>query len=191
MTELSVFIPTVGNRPKMLARVKEAVYLEHPDAQIFVVENVSWGKGLNLCAKLATGSYWSCYCDDTVPLPGWFEAGRAMLDAGAMPASRYLNADGSPLKPGWDDAPHGARVDWCRSFLLTSELYAQVGSFIDATWMCDIDYSERINRAGWEILACDGFAFTHLDGPRDWQTPEVDAYEREQYTLSHRRQGVL
>lgn len=189
MNDLSVFIPTIGTRPLMLARVKEAIYAEHPDAQIFVVENSSWGKGLNFAAELATGRYWSCCCDDTVPQPGWFEAGRAMLDTGVEPASRYFNVDGSPVHPV-DLMPHGEPVGWCRSFLLTPEMYREVGPFIDATWYSDWDYSERLVAAGYPILACDGFAFTHLDGSREWNTPAEDARQRAEYEASHRRQGI-
>lgn len=191
MTELSVLIPTVGTRPEMLRQVIDAVYDTVPDVEVLLETGVSWGEGLNRMVARASGRYLSCCCDDTVPLPGWFEAGRAMLDQGVMPASRYLHPDSEPLRRGWDDAPHGTRVDWCRSFLLTPGLYFKVGAFIDATWYADIDYSERLVKAGWPIHACDGFAFTHLGGIRDWHTPERDLYEQEQYVTSHRRQGLL
>lgn len=173
----------------MLNQVTEAVREQHPTAQILSAVVTSWGKGLNKMMPSAVGDYVSCCCDDTVPQEGWFEAGRAMLEEGCEPASRYFNLDGSPLHPV-DEMPHGETVGWCRSFLLTSEIYREVGPFIDATWYADWDYSERLVAAGIPILACDGFAFTHLDGPRDWHTPAEDARQRAEYEASHRRQGV-
>jgi len=188
--ELSVLIPTTGRRPKLLAQVFEALHETVPDAQVLVLEGVTWGEGLNRLAERATGAYWSCCCDDTVPLPGWFEAGRTMLDEGYEPCSRYLNPDGSPLRPGTDDMAHGSPVAWARSFLLTPAIFAQVGPFLDATWYADIEYSERLHAAGWHILACDGFSFTHLDGERDWQTPEENAREQALYDASREARAV-
>jgi hypothetical protein len=187
---LSVLIPTTGRREELLFRVEQAVRFTVPQAEILTVEGKTWGAGLNELIPLARGAYVSCCCDDTIPVQGWFDAGRKTLDAGMMPASRYLNPDGSPLRPGWDDAEHGARIPWCRSFLLTHQLYETVGPFIDATWFADIDYSERLVLAGRPVVACDGYSFVHLDGERDWQTGEVTAREEEAYKESHRRQGI-
>ena len=189
MPELSVLIPTVGGRDSLLVQVQEAIRREHPTAELLVIRGHSWGMGLNLLAAVAQGEYWSCCCDDTIPQPGWFEAGRAMLDSGSEPASRYFNVDGTPLH-AVDEMPHGERLPWCRSFLLTPHIYSEVGPFIDATWYSDWDYSERLIAAGYPILACDGFSFTHLDGDRAWNTPAEDARQRSEYEASHQRQGI-
>lgn len=190
MPDLSVLIPTTGRRAKLLGQVFDVLHEVAPDAEILVLEGMSWGAALNKLAERATGAYWSCCCDDTAPHPGAYEAGIAMLETGVMPASRYLTVNGEPLRPGWDDAPHGTDLDWCRSFLLTPAIFAQVGPFIDATWYADIDYSERLVKAGWPIVACDGFAFTHLDGERDWLTDEELKRQAAEYEESHRRQGI-
>jgi len=189
---LSALIPTTGRRPALLAQVLHALHEQfRPDElQVLMVSGLSWGAGLNELAKHATGEYWACMCDDTVPHPGWLEAGVSMLAGNVQPSSRYLHPDGSPLRPGTDDAPHGSNVAWCRSFLLTRYLYGQVGPFIDATWYADIDYSERLIRYGMPILACDGYSFTHLDGDRDWLTGEEAARQLFEYEESHRRQGI-
>jgi len=189
MTVLSVLIPTVGGREDMLHQVKTACEQTVPGCEVLVVYGFSWGEGLNQLATVAKGDYWSCCCDDTVPLPGWFDAGRARLDAGMEPASRYFNADGTPLH-AIDDAPDGLPIGWCRSFLITPQMYDAVGPFIDATWYADWDYSERLVAAGWPIVATDGFAFTHLHGSREWLTPEEDRRQRAEYELSHLRQGI-
>lgn len=189
MKSLSVLIPTLGDRDGMLFQVTAAIRAEHPDAEILVLEGHSWGEGLNRLIARAGGEYLSCCCDDTVPQEGWFEAGQAMLDSGAEPASRYFTRDGGPLHPV-DLMPHGEPVGWCRSFLLTREVYERVGPFIDATWYADWDYSERLVAAGIPVLACDGFAFTHLDGPREWLTAAEDRRQRAEYEASHRRQGI-
>ena len=90
-----------------------------------------------------------------------------------------------------DEIPGGVPVGWCRSFLLTREIYERVGPFIDATWYADWDYSERLVAAGIPIVSCDGFAFTHLDGPRGWLTAAEDARQRAEYEASHRRQSIF
>lgn len=189
MPELSVLIPSVGGREEMIDQVRAAIEEQLPDAEILTVYGYSWGEGLNQLMRVAKGNYISCCCDDTVPLPGWFDAGRAMLDEGFEPASRYLRPDGTPLH-AVDELPHGEEIPWCRSFLLTPQMYREVGPFIDATWYADWDYSERLVKAGIRILACDGFSFTHLDGDRGWLTPEEDARQRAEYDASHRRQGI-
>ena len=188
--ELSVLIPTVGDRRPMLNQVTAAIKAEHPGAQILSTVVSSWGKGLNEMMPSAVGEYVSCCCDDTVPQDGWFEAGRALLDTGVMPASRYFTVDGDPVHPV-DEIPGGVPVGWCRSFLLTREIYERVGPFIDATWYADWDYSERLVAAGIPIVSCDGFAFTHLDGPREWLTAAEDARQRAEYEASHRRQSIF
>lgn len=183
MTLVSVLIPSVGTRPEMMEQVVNAFARQSTEVEILPITGYSWGQGLNELSKAATGDYWLCACDDTVPHEGWFEAGRAMLDNGAMPASRYLNPDGSPLHP-LDAASHGTELGWCRSFLLTPTLYARIGPFINTTWFADIDYSERLIAAGVPILACDGFAFTHLDGAREWRTEAEAGREKAEYERS-------
>lgn len=189
MTELSVLIPTIDGREAMLATVTATVKRQYPAAEILVARGGSWGAGLNFLAQYAAGSYWSCCCDDTVPIDGWFDAGRAMLEQGCEPASRYFTVDGEPLHLS-DAAPHGEPLNWCRSFLLTPEMYEQVGPFIDASWYVDFDYSERLIAAGWPIRACDGFAFTHLAGSQEWNTPAEDARGRALYEQSRRQRGL-
>jgi len=191
MTMLSVLIPTTGRRPEMLAQVIAAIRSEHPAAQILTVTGLTWGAGLNyLARRRALGDYWSCSCDDTVPHPGWLDAAILMLEEGLTPASRYLHEDGSPLRPGTDDAPHRAPVDWCRSFLLTPAIYQEIGPFIDATWYADIDYSERLAASGRPITACDGYTFTHLAGERDWLDQDEEDRSRGLYERSQRERGV-
>lgn len=163
----------------------------------------SWGTGLNEMAErllkasnrgldMFTYGYWFTGCDDIVPHVGWFDAARAMLEGEhASPASRYFHPDGEPLNPAADLLPHGTPMTWCRSFLLTPAIYQEVGPFIDATWYADIEYSERLDAAGWPIRACDGFSFTHLDTTlRDWRTDKVAAAELAEYERSVARRNI-
>jgi GT2 family glycosyltransferase len=194
---LSVLIPTTGRRPELLERCLEAYTDRHgvPPGiapvvpEVAVIDGYTWGEGLNQLAKRASGDYWLCICDDTLPWPGWFEAAKAKVDAGFTPASRYFQPTGEPLHPS-DMIPDGEIVPWCRSFLLTPEIYDEVGPFIDTTWYADTDYSERLRASGREIVGCDGFCFTHLNGERDWLTAEEQARELLEYQKSHERQGI-
>lgn len=181
---VSVLIPTVGDRPELLARVSQRFRetLHDVGCELLTVEGHTWGTGLNVLAEQARGAYWLCACDDIEPLdPMWFSAARVMVDADLTPATRYFNVAGEPLRPGTDDAPHGTPIAWCRSFLLTPAIFREVGPFIDATWWADINYSERLHSASRPVTACDGFSFTHLNGPRDWLTDEAHARELATY----------
>jgi len=40
---------------------------------------------------------------------------------------------------------------------------------LDQTWYMDLDYSDRLTLAGYKLISCPGFAFTHLEGSRAWQ----------------------
>lgn len=185
--KLSILIPTLPGREEMLRIVSCAHVAQHPDCEILTTTGYSWGEGLNQLAKKAKGDYWLCACDDILPHQGWFYAARAVVDQGLTPATRYWDMDEEPLRPGTDDAVGGSRVDWCRSFLLTEEIYSDVGPLIDATWYADVDYSERLRESGREIIACDGFSFTHLDGDRDWLT---EAEDHRQWRLYQESQEV-
>ncbi len=178
---VAVLIPTVGGRDEMLDRVRAAYFQQAPDFYVLTVGGYSWGEGLNVLARNAPGDYWFCGCDDVLPHEGWFGAARRMVDDGLTPATRYFDVAGEPLRPGTDDAPGGTPIAWCRSFLLTPAIYAEVGPFLDATWWADIDYSERLAASGRPVTACDGFSFTHLDGPRDWLTVEEHDRQRALY----------
>lgn len=178
--KLSILIPTVPGREELLRVVSCAHVAQNPDCEILTTSVYSWGEGLNQLATRAKGDYWLTACDDILPHAGWFEAARAMVDEGYTPATRYWHKDGSPLKPGTDDANHGHPISWCRSFLLTPEIFFQTGKFIDTTWWADINYSERL-AVRRPIRACDGFSFTHLEGERDWLTPEEEIRQRTVY----------
>lgn len=178
--ELSILIPTTGRRHELLRVVTCTYVAQYPECEVLTTSVYSWGEGLNQLAKRAKGQYWLTACDDILPHAGWFEAARAMVDEGYTPATRYWRKDGSPLRPGTDDATHGDPVAWCRSFLLTPEIFKATGEFIDTTWWADINYSERL-AVQHPILACDGFSFTHLDGDRDWLTEEEEARQRTIY----------
>lgn len=184
---VSILIPTVGGRDELLAQVAAAFRETVPGCEVMRVGGHSWGAGLNHLALFAKGSYWLTACDDILPEPGWFEPARAMVDQGLTPATRYFNLEGQPLRPGTDDAPHGAPIDWCRSFLLTPAIFEEVGEFMDATWWADIDYSERLSASGRPVTACDGFRFTHLDGPRGWLTKAEEKRQHDLYEATHGR----
>ncbi len=190
---VSILIPTTGRRADYLARAT-AAYEEQaarigPTIEILTVEGFTWGEGLNQLIPQASGEYLLTVPDDVLPWEGWFWPAQIMVDSGRMPASRYFSEAGVPMHLDCDMAMHGAPVAWCRSFLLTPAIFETVGSFIDATWWTDVDYSERLAAAGWPIVGCDGYGFTHLDAPRDWQVGDWEERERGEYQASHARRG--
>ena len=186
---ISVLIPTIPGREAELFQVTAAYKDQHgDDVEVLTILGYSWGTGCNLLAAEAKGDYLLCATDDTVPWEGWFEAGRPLVDEGYCPASRYLHPDGTPLHTR-DERPHMADVDWTRSWLITPQVFREIGPMIDATWWADIDYSERMIAAGYPIVGCDGFAWTHLPTERDWLTPDEEQRQREVYE-QHRRPDI-
>lgn len=173
----------------MLERVKAAFFEQIPDIQILTISGLSWGAGLNALAPQAIGDYWLTCCDDTIPWPGWFEAARSIVDGGKQPAVRYFEQNGEPNNSEFDLAEHGALLTWSRCYLLTPQIFETVGPFIDASWWVDNDYSERLIAAGFEIVACDGFCFTHLNGDHDWASSEEVARSRKAYEESSQRRA--
>lgn len=183
---LSVLIPTIDGREAMLEKVKEAFRELHGDTvEILSTKGYSWGSGINELTNMASGQYWLFACDDTIPQPGWFDAARAMVDEGLTPASRYFHKDGTPLHER-DVQPHGTPVEWCRSFLVTRQIWEEIGTMIDTTWWADIDYSERLDASGRTVTACDGYNFTHLDSERTWLTTEEEDRQRKVYEEAKR-----
>lgn len=156
------------------------------EVEVLTIEEHTWGGGLNELSRRAQGAYWFCAADDAVPQGGWFQAGLEALEAGVIPAARFHNQNGTPTHAQIDAAPHGHPVGWTRLFLLTPEIYAQVGAFLDASWYLDFDYSERLIAAGYPIDATDGFSFVHLDGDRDWLDEETDRRDHEIWQASVR-----
>ncbi len=190
---VAALIPTMTHRAPMLELVR-AAFVEQ-GAEVFAITGATWGQGLNELAYIKERGpdrfdYYSCACDDTVPWPGWFRAARELVDEGLTPASRYFHPDGEPLNPDADLLPHRAEMSWCRSFLITPAIFAEVGPFIDATWYADIDYSERLAASGRPVVACDGFSFTHISDERDWRTAEVAASELAAYEASVARRSA-
>lgn len=189
--DCTIIIPTVGGREEMLHRVIDAFAVQGFE-DIVTVQGLSWGAGINRAIEdgVCTGRRWLTCCDDTVPDPGWHVNAFAMFDAGVTPVVRYYGEDGLPNVPGVDDVNHGRDMSWTRFFLLDQQIYDLCGPLLDTTWWADVDYSEKMLKAGRPLRACDGFRFTHLNAPRDWLTPEREQLERGRYEQSHRDQGI-
>lgn len=176
----TVLIPTVGGRDAMLAQARMAY--AHEGHGVHAITGTTWGGGCNaLTAAHLDADYLLFACDDKLPLEGWFDAARQMLDAGIIPQSQNLTVQGYPVHEYYDDLPHGAKADWTRDFLLTPAIYEKVGPMLDTTWFTDFDYSQRLVAAGYPMQACAGFTFTHLDAPREWATDQVLDRERRVY----------
>lgn len=189
--KVSVLIPTMGRRADLLKHVTER-YLEtipHENEIIVNDDDATIGAKTNALAKLATGDVWMFGVDDALPHPGWFEAGLEVLRAGQVPAARFLTPGGSPDGPA-DTLASGVVVKHTRLLFTFPDLWHRVGECIDANWRTDVDHSERIIEAGVQIVACQGFAFTHLNGARDWQTAQGKMRDKAAYRASRVRRGL-
>lgn len=187
MARVVVCIPTVGGRDAMLRQTVDAWADQlHSGIKTFWVDGYTWGEGCNRIASLCCGGgyytdpdYLVFAADDCVPRPGALKAAvDHWLTTGTIPGARFYQ-DGQPLAAGFDDLPAGTATTWTRLFLLTPEVYRQVGPLLDISWFADFDYSDRLAEAGYPITVCDGFAFDHLDGERTWAVDgEVDRQRR-------------
>ena len=158
---------------------------------VTVFRGIPWGNGVNQAASESTAEVLLLCADDMVPHPGYLKAGLATVAEGRVPMSHCVEVDGKTwLHAPYDAQPAGAPVDWTRMFLLRREWFQTVGPFMeDMQWYIDRDYSERLNEAGYQVTACPGFRFTHLDPPRNWYSRERDAAEREMYLEARRQRG--
>lgn len=181
---MSVLIGTLGTRTDELGQVLDA-FAADSEAGGYEIEVIlecgrSWGANLNAAAEVAKGDYWFLGCDDVAPWLGWFAAARELLDEGLTPCSRYFHPDGKPLHPV-DLTSHREPVPWCRSFLIKRKQAPIVFPMLDATWYADIRASEQLRAAGYELVACDGYCFTHLGTERDWLTRDEEDRQRTLY----------
>jgi len=175
---LTVCIPTLIGREASLERVVAAYEATAPGCEIlttteFQSVNPGWGAGCNLLAARASSDLLLLASDDAVPHPGWLEAGLEALERHEVPQARFLH-QGVPAHPHYDTASDRKRLGWTRFFLLWRGTVDLVGPFLPGTAYIDLDYSERLEECGWQVVSRDGFCFDHLNAPRDWSTPELD-----------------
>jgi len=186
--DLSVLICTTGRRQELLERVVEAYRDTVPSGVCFEVDwqagDSTIGERANQLYARSRGALVFFACDDAVPQPGWYEASTATLAEGKIPAVRFMQ-DGKPLHELYDaPAAAGQPFGFTRMFLLPRELRELVGDSLPIDWYGDIDYSQRVEAAGWPIVSCPGMVFEHLNGPRDWQNEQRDHQHYELYQAS-------
>lgn len=180
--DVSILIPTTGRREALLAETKNAyaATLAGIEHEILTTALHSWGGGINELRTRAKGELLLYAADDATPHPGWYQSGVAALARGRCPAARFLTRDGTP--EAWQDqAPDGFELHWTRFPFLPASVADQVGPLLDLSWFVDFDYSRRLEVAGWPIVACEGFVFTHHDAPRDWLNAGEQARQRQVY----------
>lgn len=184
---VTVIIPTIRGREETLARVVNAYRETGADRVLTSIGHKTAGEaGNDLMLCLPHGcEHVLLTTDDMLPHAGWLDAALKVAAPGVVPVARCLRVDGQPLqeRDGWEP---GRESSWTRLFFLSPATFKHVGAFLDATWYIDLDYCERLQAAGYKLLTTDGFTFTHLDGPRDWHTPEVDKHEVGLYHAAQR-----
>lgn len=157
--EISVVIPTVTGREESLERCREAYRetLRGIPAEIIVVRNrPTCSEGANDGVAKARGTYVHNTADDLEPHAGWYEAGRACLDGGAIPSAYLLlpdgvSTDGAVGEDGEEAAmapiPLIRREDWV--------------DWPPIHYGSDVFWSAAMRQRGCQIRWCHGFRFTH------------------------------
>ncbi|MDE2233870.1 MAG: hypothetical protein KGJ90_07255 [Patescibacteria group bacterium] len=168
----------------MLAQTVQAWQEQlHRPVRVLTVEGATWGGGCNQAADLVIGEvdYLVFAGDDCPPRPGALKAAvDHWLLTGTVPGCRFRE-NGSWLNPPYDGLAPGTETAWTRLFLLTPDVYREVGPLLDISWYADLEYGQRLSSKGYRITICDGFDFDHLHGERTWLSPEVNDAQRDAY----------
>jgi GT2 family glycosyltransferase len=159
--ELSIVIPTLDGASERVRRCVQAIQLctEAPH-EVIVIDNGAPPQGftapVNAGLRAARGDYLVVMNDDVEVLPGWWEALRGTLDAGAAvvyPATQ----------DGWENPGFSA---WCFAFTRTTleRHECRPGEFLDPDLVVhfqDTDLSLRLARAGTPPVRVDAARVRH------------------------------
>jgi len=175
---LVAHLPEV-DRAIMLPDVVRAYENVQGVGEVIVEWGGTAGANYNRAAARAKGSVIFMATDDQAPQTGAIQAALDTLDVDAkvIPVNRVFRKDGEPENANYDLLGPGVSLDWTRAPFITMETFLEVGPLEDTTWYMDLDYSDRLQLAGYRLVSCPGFCLTHLEGSRAWQ--EDGAADRE------------
>lgn len=169
---ISVVIPTVSGRERLLKQAQES-FRKTADVEFIVVRNQeTCGKAWNLGVEQASGDYLCLAGDDFLAEPGWAEAAIEASEADIYPAPWIKRTDGETescgtlgqglyLKPADDGIPvYNASVPFMRR-----DLWGVIGPSIETHYYADdyLSYKARFH-AGLSVEVCQSYSFIHLDG---------------------------
>lgn len=183
---VAVVVPTLHGRKDLFQRCLVSLTRTlppWPHAELYPIYNAptaghAWQQGGNRAAA-AGFDYLFLAADDIELRPGWFEAAREKLDRRQLPCPVVYNANGSLQSCGahWDGfKPDGSPAPSSVLAFLNRELWEAVQPLAPFQRYVDLWISERAAAAGYELVVCRGYEFTHhvisLDDPA-----ETRAYE--------------
>lgn len=187
-TRLAVLVPYLPERQEIRDRVVDAYRSQETrelEIHVDLQTGFTWGAGLNRMA----GRYPATSCDyllfasdDQLPRDGALQAGIDLIRGNPVTIPHAtLYEDGAILGREFAQMTDGCVVPWTPVFLLPRSLQERLGPLLDLNWYVDIDYSQRLQEAGWQIMVDTGFTFDHLNPVRSWYTQEVMLEQREVY----------
>ncbi len=173
-------LTTLGDREEMLAQCV-AAWANVAGADLRVITGMPVGAAVDYAYRdIEDDEIAFPVCDDTVPMITDLDKVLEVYHRMEQPAPRYLKVTAEPWAP-YDGDPDGSPSNWTRMPVASGRLYREIGPALPVTSYYDFDYSARLSVAGWKHRLCHAFTFVHLDGPHDWETPEMHAHEEAVY----------
>lgn len=162
---LSVVVPTIRGREHWLEQtVQEFAKTTTVDYELLVerdhdVCGTAWNAGI----ERANGRYILIGADDLFPLAGWFEAARAVADAGQLPSALVLNPDRTVQSCGdWTHpVADGTESKIARVPFATREQMLAIYPILPIHYATDDWFSHRGRLCGWPSVITKKFSFVH------------------------------
>lgn len=162
---LTIVIPTIRGREHWLHQAVTSFERNTNVTYEVIVErgHAVCGTAWNAGIEEARGDYILLAADDLEPFPGWFEAGKSVVDGGMLPSALILNSDGSVQSCGdsTERVADGTVVSIARIPFASRKQMAAIYPILPIHYATDNWFSHRGRLAGWQSVVYSGFRFTH------------------------------
>lgn len=162
---LSIVIPTIVGREHWLEKSIAAIEATtEVDYELLIERGHSvCGTAWNAGIVESRGDYILLTADDLEPQPGWWTAGKNMVDSGFLPSALILNSDRSVQSCGdtTHKVPTGTVVNIARVPLASRKQMAAIYPILPIHYSSDDWFSHRGRLAGWQSMVCLDYCFVH------------------------------
>jgi len=164
-----VVVPTISGREESLEITLRSYEetLAGDDFELIIIQDApTWPEACNEGYSKADAEYYLFGADDLDAEPGWWEYGKAALEAAPMelPAPRVYDnhgPDGGRQLSNIKDGEDGALTHFTRVPLMTQEQWEIVGPWPPIVYYADLWLSEKARTLGIRTRMVYGFDFFH------------------------------
>lgn len=150
---------------------------------MIVKDQGTYGTAANIGAHEAVGEYIHFSADDIEPLPGWYYAGKKVVQEGKIPAPQMVDYDGV-LHRGHE--AEGIEVEYGVCPLLHIAQWELIGPTIPIHYYSDNWIGYKAYKFGWPVVITHAYQFIHhigTEGNTSKQEDDLIIYNslKEQY----------